>query len=152
MWLYAIVSLAILAVDQISKWLVVKHFVPGESVTVLPHLFLLTYVENPGGAFGILANYTEKFVLLGVILLIVVVAANFYLARGNLALNLALAFVTGGIMGNLADRLRFGYVIDFLDFRIWPVFNVADTFICIGAGLLVYLLLFSRLDRRGESS
>jgi signal peptidase II len=151
-WLYAVVSLAILTVDQFSKWLVVKYFVPGESVTVLPHFFLLTYVENPGGAFGILANHTGKFVLLGMVLLIVMAAANFYLARGNLALNLALAFVTGGVLGNLVDRLRIGHVIDFFDFRIWPVFNVADTFICIGTGLLVYLLLFTRLDRKGEAS
>lgn len=151
MWLYVLVSLGILVVDQLSKWLVVTRFSPGESVTVVPHLFLLTYVENPGGAFGILAYHTDKFVLLGIVLVVVMVAARFYLGKGRPALNIALAFLTGGVLGNLVDRLRTGYVIDFFDFRVWPVFNVADTFICIGTVLLIYILLFSRESRKGET-
>ena len=152
MWLYFLVVLANLAVDQFTKWLVVMHFVPGESVTVLPHLFLLTYVANPGGAFGILAYHTGNFVILGILLAVVVVAARCYLGKTGLLLNLALAFLTGGILGNLVDRLRTGYVIDFFDFRVWPVFNVADSFICIGTALLIYILMFPRRNRKGEHS
>ena len=145
-------ALAVFALDRLSKWLVVRYFSPGESVTVLPHILMLTYVKNPGGAFGILAHHRDQFVLLGLILLVVMVAASFYLGRGNLVLSLALAFLTGGILGNLVDRLHTGYVIDFLDFRVWPVFNVADTFICIGTALLIYMLLFPRGCRKGEAS
>jgi signal peptidase II len=112
---------------------------------------MLTYVENPGGAFGILPHHTDNFVLIGVILLVVMVTASFYLGRGSLVLNLALAFLTGGVLGNLVDRLHTGYVIDFLDFRVWPVFNVADSFICIGMALLIYILLFARESRKDEA-
>ncbi len=152
MWLYFLVALAILAIDQITKWIVMTHFIPGESITVLPHFFLLTYVANPGGAFGILAYNTDKFVILGILLVAVMVAAHFFLHETSLALNLALAFLTGGVLGNLVDRLRTGYVIDFFDFRVWPVFNVADTFICIGTALLIYILLFSKSGRKDEHS
>ncbi|MGD0152637.1 MAG: signal peptidase II [Thermacetogeniaceae bacterium] len=152
MWLYLLVSLTILAVDQFTKWIVTTHFTPGESITVLPHFFLLTYVANPGGAFGIMAYHTDKFVVLGILLVVVMVAAHFFLGKTSLALNLALAFLTGGVLGNLVDRLRTGYVIDFFDFRVWPVFNVADTFICIGTALLIYILLFSRSSRKDEHS
>lgn len=152
MWLYIVVSLAILTVDQLTKWIVITRFNPGESITVIPHLFLLTYVKNPGGAFGILAYQTDKFVVLAILLVVVMVAAHFFLDKTSLALNLALAFLTGGVLGNLADRLRTGFVIDFFDFRVWPVFNVADTFICIGTALLIYILLFSRSSRKDEHS
>jgi signal peptidase II len=150
--LYFLVSLAVFALDRLSKWLVARYFTPGESVTVVPHIFLLTYVENPGGAFGILAHHRDQFVLLGMVLLVVMVAASFYLGRSNLVLNLALAFLTGGVMGNLVDRLHTGYVIDFLDFRVWPVFNLADTFICIGAALLAYMLLFPRRGGKDDEA
>ena len=151
MWLYFLVSLAVFAVDRLSKWLVIRYLSPGESIAVVPHIFMFTYVENPGGAFGILPYHTDKFVLIGVVLLIVMVTASFYLGRGNLVLNLALAFLTGGVLGNLVDRLHAGYVIDFLDFRVWPVFNVADSFICIGTALLIYIILFSRESRKDEA-
>jgi len=152
LWVYCIVSLIIVTLDRLSKWLVVKYFSPGESVTVVPRVFLLTYVTNPGGAFGILARHRDQFVLLGVVLLVVIVAASFYLGKSSLALNLALAFLTGGILGNLVDRLHTGYVIDFLDFRVWPVFNLADTFICVGTALLAFMLLFPRGGRKGDES
>ena len=151
MWLYLIVSMAVFAVDWATKWLVIRHLIPGESVAVIPHIFMFTYVQNPGAAFGILPFQTDKFVLIGIVLLIVLVAASFYLGRGNPVLSLALAFLTGGVLGNLVDRLLTGYVIDFLDFRVWPVFNVADSFICIGTALLIYIILFSRESRKDEA-
>jgi signal peptidase II len=150
--LYFLASLAVFALDRLSKWLVVRYLTLGQSVTVVPHIFLLTYVENSGGAFGILAHHRDQFVLLGLVLLVVMLGASFYLGRSNLFLNLALAFLTGGVMGNLVDRIHTGYVIDFLDFRVWPVFNLADTFICIGAALLAYLLLFSRQGGKDDQA
>jgi len=152
MGLYCLVALSVFAIDRLSKWLVVSHFTPGQSVAVVPHIFLLTYVENSGGAFGILAHHREPFVLLGLILLVVMVVASYYLGRSNLLLSLALAFLTGGVLGNLVDRIHTGYVIDFLDFRVWPVFNLADTFICIGTALLAYLLLFPRRDGKDDQA
>ena len=67
MGLYFLVSLAVFALDRLSKWLVVRYFTLGESVTVVPRIFLLTYVENPGGAFGVLANHRDQFVLFGLV-------------------------------------------------------------------------------------
>jgi signal peptidase II len=92
------------------------------------------------------------FVLISLVMLVVMVTASFYLGRDNLDLHLALAFLTGGVLGNLADRLHTGYVIDFLDFHVWPVFNLADTFICLGVVLLAYILLFPRGERKDGGS
>lgn len=152
MWLFGIVVLVLLGVDQLTKWLVATRLQPGDSLTVVPHLLQLTYVQNHGGAFGILAYQADKFVWLGLVLVLVLVATRFYLGDGNRALTLSLAFLAGGILGNLVDRLRYGYVIDFLDLRVWPVFNVADSLICIGAALLLYVLLFSGGFRKGDAS
>lgn len=149
MWLFGIVALVILAADQLTKWLVAVHLQPGESLAVVSHLLQLTYVQNHGGAFGILAYQSDKFAWLGLALALALVAATFYLGDDNRVLTLSLAFLTGGILGNLVDRLRTGYVVDFLDVHIWPVFNVADCFICIGAALLIYALLFSADRRKG---
>lgn len=134
---FLVVVFIALAVDQVTKALVVNHLQPGESVEILPQIFYLTYIKNPGGAFGILAYHTEIFVFLAIVFIIVVLALPFYLSASNLALSTCLGLLTGGVIGNLIDRLHTGYVIDFLDFRVWPVFNAADVFILVGALLLI---------------
>ncbi|HEY3061892.1 MAG TPA: signal peptidase II [Chloroflexota bacterium] len=99
-----------------------------------------TYVENRGAAFGLLQDQTAFFVLVGVIVIGVIAASYRYLPRSGFRLHLALGLQLGGAVGNLIDRIRQGYVVDFVDFGYhsnwWPVFNVADSAIVIGVALL----------------
>jgi signal peptidase II len=102
--------------------------------------FRFTYVENRGAAFGLLQDQTAFFVLVGLIVIGVIAASYRYLPRSGMRLHLALGLQLGGAVGNLIDRIRQGYVVDFVDFGYhanwWPVFNVADSAIVVGVALL----------------
>lgn len=120
--------------DQFSKVLIRRLFSPGQSISILG-FFKITHVKNPGAAFGLLPNHQLIF---SITTFVVVVLIFFYYRRlkpSERAVKFALGLELGGAVGNLVDRLFFGQVTDFLDFRIWPVFNLAD--IAIVAGLLV---------------
>jgi signal peptidase II len=96
---------------------------------------------NPGAAFGILPNQNVLFITTGLLLVIGALAIYRKLPPAKKILRIGLGLVLGGALGNLVDRLRFGKVVDFLDFRVWPVFNLADTAIFIGVCLLAWELL-----------
>ncbi|AFV11517.1 lipoprotein signal peptidase II [Thermacetogenium phaeum DSM 12270] len=142
--MFITVTFAALTVDQVSKVFVVKQLRVGESLVVLPQFFHLTYIKNPGGAFGILPYRTEIFIFLAFLFIIMVLLITTFYHDNNWMLSACLGLITGGVMGNLIDRIRLGYVIDFLDFRVWPIFNAADVFITGGALLLFLLLLQSK--------
>jgi signal peptidase II len=116
------------------------------SVPLLGEYVRLTYVENRGAAFGLLQDQTTFFILVGVVVIGVIIASYRQIERPGWSLNLCLGLQLGGAIGNLIDRIRFGYVVDFFDLTVWPVFNVADSAICVGVGLLAYHLLFPRQD------
>lgn len=128
-------------VDQASKAAVQMLMYQGESIPVAPPVFYLTYIMNPGAAFGLLAYQTSLFVTVTVLLVAGVLLGYRKIPPGRPLLLYGLSLVVGGALGNLADRLRYGRVVDFLDFRVWPVFNLADTAIFIGACFLVWELL-----------
>lgn len=138
---YILLAVLMIVVDQVTKYYVVTHFALGESVPVLDGIFHWTFILNPGAAFGMLEGSRWLFVLIAVI----VVAAMWFLRKEIDALGLwariGAALFTGGAIGNLIDRARQGLVIDFFDFRIWPVFNVADIAICTGVGLIIWSIL-----------
>lgn len=132
-----VVSLGVFLLDQASKLLIMSEMHRGQSIPVIKNIFYITYIHNPGAAFGLLADRTPFFV--AVSLLVVAGILVFHWkgrARGGV-LPVALGLIAGGALGNLVDRIRFGEVVDFLDFRIWPVFNLADSAIVVGAGLLI---------------
>jgi len=133
---------AILALDQASKFWVRGAFYHGESWIVAPAFFSLTYVRNNGAAWGLLGGLNGWLAALSVVLLILLVVFRRRWLCDSLAHRIALGGLIGGILGNLTDRVRLAYVVDFLDFhcRGWhfPAFNVADAAICISVGL--YLL------------
>jgi signal peptidase II len=142
---YFLVSVAVLFLDQWSKGVVTRAFAPHESREVFGQLFLLTYVRNSGAAFGLFANFesTLKSAFLNSVAVAAFLAVSFYAFRSHfrsVRLQVGLALVLGGAVGNLVDRVRFGYVVDFLLFGVgghyWPAFNVADSAICVGVGLL----------------
>ena len=118
-------------VDRILKIIVSFSYPEGGGFPVIPGIFHITVVHNTGAAFGILKGQP----LLLMIISAAVVSAFLFILRHHSA---AWALVIGGSLGNLADRLFFGYVIDFLDFRVWPVFNAADACICVGVACILW--------------
>lgn len=132
-----------MAVDQWVKARIAAAIPAGVSVPVIPGIFSLTHVQNRGVAFGLLAGASPLVTILAALTLVLILLYNrgrqFPSSRSAAA---GVACMAGGAVGNLVDRLRFGYVVDYLDVHIWPVFNLADVAIVIGAGLLI--LAFSR--------
>ena len=133
-----ITAVLVVLADQVSKYLVVMRMEVGDSIVLVRDFLHLTYVLNPGAAFGMLPYQTLFFVIITVFVIIFIVYYYRILSSDHRLLRLALALQLGGAIGNLIDRLRTGYVIDFIDFKIWPpVFNLADSAIVIGIGLFV---------------
>ena len=126
--------------DRLSKLFFINLLSLGESIPVVRNVFHLTLVHNTGIAFGLFKN--QGIFFLGVSIL-AVIAFSWLLYHQSKAQTLsrssriAFSLIIGGALGNLIDRLQFGFVIDFIDFRIWPVFNIADSAITIGAFILI---------------
>lgn len=157
LWFSAIIA-AIIFLDQLTKHLVVRRFRLHESVPVIPGFFDLTYVRNPGAAFGFLASAPGAwrsifFVTVSIVALAVIVALV-RTAHDRLPV-IAFSLIGGGAVGNLIDRVRFGDVVDFIDwyFRTyhWPTFNIADSAITIGVGLLAIEMLLSKRKETREA-
>jgi signal peptidase II len=149
---YLAVSLAVLFLDQWTKGLVTRTMEVHQSKTIISDVFDLTYVRNTGAAFGLFASVDSsiKAIMLNSIAVIVFLIVSAYALRSShksVRLQVGLALILGGAVGNLLDRVRFGYVVDFLDFAVsghhWPAFNVADSAICIGVALLFLDMLGS---------
>lgn len=145
-----IISLLVIFFDQLVKARVVAVMDPGQSSPVLKNIFYLTLVHNPGAAFGIFPNATLFFVAISIASVMIIGYKVWRSANKSNSqrlapvLRLAFALILGGALGNLIDRLRFGFVVDFLDFRIWPVFNIADSAITIGTVVLILHILRRR--------
>ena len=139
-WLYSVAAL-VYVVDRISKAIVEDALGPHHPpVDLIPGVLRVTYTENPGGAFGLFGSAPWLFLLATLLVCLVIVAASFGLSNRLLAVGLGM--VLGGALGNLTDRIvraggLSGQVVDFIDFRVWPVFNVADAAIVIGAAVVV---------------
>jgi signal peptidase II len=145
----AVVTAAVVGIDQITKSIVVANIARGESVAVIDDVLVIDHVRNTGAAFGLFRGFGGVLALAalaGIVVFGVVVMRRPYRAAG-----LAAGFVAGGAIGNLCDRLFRGSVVDFVDFRYWPAFNAADAAISIGAILLLVFGLGERHapDRSG---
>jgi signal peptidase II len=139
--LFVLGALATFVVDQLSKSLAVTYLQPVGSIPLVGFL-RLTYVENRGAAFGLLQNQTLLFILVGLVVVGGLIASYRHLPTVPPLLNLALGLQLGGALGNLVDRIRQGYVVDFVDLTWWPVFNVADSAIVVGVCAMAYYLLW----------
>lgn len=144
-----LVAAAIVLMDQWIKALVVRHLPVAASVSLIPGVVSLTHVHNRGVAFGLFAGI-PAYVTIAVALTLL---ATLFYNRGRWqsvrAVGAGIALIAGGATGNMLDRLRLGYVVDYLDLHVWPVFNVADAAIVIGAAILMFVL--SRGGRPGET-
>lgn len=137
-----VIMALIVALDQISKWLVVANIPLHESVDVIPGVFKFTYIRNDGAAFGMLDDARWVFMILSTVAIVGVIAYMFVKKPQSKLLCISLAFMVGGGIGNMIDRICLGYVVDFLDFCAFPKlwkwnFNIADSFVVVGAGMLM---------------
>lgn len=132
----------IIIIDQMAKLVIKSNMTLGETIPLVPRIFHFTYVLNPGAAFGILENERIFFIVAGICVLLA--AAFFYprLKGQDPWLRYGAIALLGGAVGNLIDRICIGFVVDFFDFRIWPVFNIADIAIVGGVGSMLYAILF----------
>jgi signal peptidase II len=149
-----IIAGIIIVADQITKAVVLSKMALYQSISVIPGFFNLTHIHNPGGAFGFLAQQNPAL-RIGVFLfassIAIVLIFLFYrqIPKTHPILSTGLALIFGGAIGNLVDRIRFGKVVDFLDFYIgkihWPAFNVADSAITVGVAIFLVHLVFRKL-------
>lgn len=142
--LYFLGIILLVAVDQLSKFLVCQFLPFRNTIPLWDNVFHLTHQRNTGAAWGILEN---QFALFFVVTVLVVAVVTIYLIKKrpkNLCLNFSLTLLVGGALGNFIDRMFRGFVVDFLDFRLihFPVFNMADCFVVCGAILLVFYVIF----------
>lgn len=151
--LFAVV-IAVVAADQVSKLLVKSLFVEHEIMVLIPHVVNITFVWNRGGAFGILARHQYLFIILSVIAIIAIILFYQRSADKRKGLAVGVGLILGGAVGNLIDRTLLysqGGVIDWIDIHLcgyhWPAFNIADSAICVGVGLMIWML-----GRRDKSS
>lgn len=140
--MYLIISIFILAADMLTKYLVQQTMKPYESIPVLKNVFHITYVQNTGAAFSILRGKTLFFTIVSCAVILAILFILMKYPIKSKIFKIVMAIILGGAVGNLIDRLRYGYVVDFLDLRIWPVFNIADCAIVVGVLVLVYLITF----------
>lgn len=142
--LLAGIALLVFAADQVSKVLVLRNLPIGYSWNPIPFLrrwVSITHVVNSGAAFGLFPDRGTLFVVIAVVVVVAIVAYYRYLPADRWPVRVSLGLQLGGALGNLLDRLHYGYVVDFIDFKIWPVFNLADSAIVIGVAILAYYLL-----------
>lgn len=138
--------LLVVFIDRITKIFFSENLCVGESFPIIRNIFHMTLVHNTGIAFGLFKNQGIVFIIIPIIA-ISLLGFNIYYYHNNLkVLNrsyvISLSLILGGAIGNLIDRIYCGYVIDFIDFRIWPVFNIADSCITIGAIIILFQCLF----------
>lgn len=143
------IGIVILLLDQFTKQVVRSHFVYGESVSVIDGFFHLVYVRNDGAAWNILSGQSIFLILISAAVLVLLLVYRRHFLQGNKFHRILLGLMIGGIAGNLIDRIRFGWVTDFLSFNFgryeYPSFNVADSSICIA---VVLYIAFNLLEER----
>ena len=148
--IYILLIVAVMVLDRVVKIAVTTNLQPGDTIPVLDPLFHITYVQNQGAAFSMLQGHP---VLLIVLPAVVIGIGIIFICVNQKAYNktflISLSLICGGGLGNLTDRLSQGYVIDMFDFRVFPVFNVADICVCVGCGLLI-LYMMMHTDGSGK--
>lgn len=141
--LYSVAGIALL-VDQLTKFLAISFVKPLGNIPIVPNVFSLSFVENSGIAFGLFQGHPEFWTLMITASVLCLLIGSWFFRHQSLSHQLAFGFILGGAIGNWIDRIHFEGVIDFLNFHIWPVFNIADSFITIGVLLFIWFGLRAR--------
>lgn len=151
---YLLISLIILVIDQISKYIIMTNIKLNNSIVIIPKFFKLTYTNNHGAAFSIMEGKQILIIIVSVIIFIYLLCELFKNKSNNKLINVSISFILGGLLGNLIDRIIYGHVRDFLDFSFskfnFAIFNVGDMFIVIGVILMLIGIILE--DRNGNSS
>jgi signal peptidase II len=137
------IIISVFLLDRFVKFLVIEKLKPIGQIKLLPFLDF-TYVENTGAAFGIFQNGVLPLIIFSIILIVSLILLKKHFDDIGPLAGLGVVFVIGGAVGNLYDRMVIGNVIDFIDFKVWPVFNVADSFVCIGSIIICLAILRSK--------
>ncbi len=149
--MYFIIIAVVVALDQLTKYLIQANLELNSTIPLLDGIFHITYIHNSGAAFSLFQNKTGFLIAMQLAVIAIVTA---YLVKRrkkeHWCLLLSLSLIAAGGVGNLIDRAVKGYVVDFLDFRIWPIFNVADISVCVGCGLLVLYMFFIEPKRNRD--
>ena len=146
-WSFSLVALGVVVADQLSKWWIVEHLKPGQSLFEAGIFKITRFPPNTGAAFGLFQGWSFALAIVaivGIALLLVyaLIIRHRFPTLDNLLAWTALGLILGGIIGNLIDRLRLGGVTDFISIGWWPAFNIADSAVVVGAILIAYSLLF----------
>src|SRR5262252_10313100 len=148
---HLLIAVFVVLLDRMTKLAVARNISLHDSIQIIPDFFRITHVENRGAAFGLFADSPSEWkiamlVLFSLVALVIVCALLWKNSHAMTSTGVGLALILGGALGNLWDRLVSGHVVDFLLFYIgqyqWPAFNIADSAIVVGAGLLVFEILF----------
>lgn len=133
-----LISLCVVLLDQLFKFFIRDSMNIGDSITVIKNVFYITYVTNSGAGFGIMQGKTSLLIWFAIIVIGIIL---FYYDKiqEKKSLQVFSGLILGGTLSNLIDRLLFGFVTDFFDFRIWPVFNIGDSCVCIG---IIFLIMY----------
>ncbi|MFA5527867.1 MAG: signal peptidase II [Peptostreptococcales bacterium] len=135
--------LVLISIDQVSKYIITTNLMVYDSIPLIQNFFHITYVKNYGAAFSILQNKRIFFVSITIAVSIgIILFMVRYSHDMSIALKVSLGLILAGAIGNLIDRIRLGYVVDFLDFRVFPIFNVADICVVCGSILLIFYMFF----------
>ncbi|MBP3231085.1 MAG: signal peptidase II [Anaerovibrio sp.] len=139
-----VLGIIIFVIDQLAKGYITASMHLGQSIPVVKDYFYITYVVNPGAAFGIFEHQRLFFIIVALLFVAAIVFFRKKILKENTLFQWGVGLLMGGAIGNLYDRLQNGLVIDFFDFRFWPVFNIADVAICIGAAFIMFDVCFRR--------
>ena len=143
MYIWFILMALIVFVDQLTKYLTVFYLKPVDTVPLIQNVLHLTYVENRGAAFGMLSENRWVFMTVSIVAILLLAVYLIWKKPKDKWVCLSLSFIIGGGIGNMIDRVALGSVVDMIDFRLihFAVFNVADSFVCVGAGILMVWLI-----------
>ena len=146
--LFIITAFVVLLLDQITKQTIKILLEPNESISVIKGIFEITYVGNKGAAFGILPGYQKLFISVSTVVVLMIFILFLFKQFDDKISNIAFGLIMGGSIGNMIDRIISGSVIDFFDFKIWPVFNIADSAVFIGMFFIIWKYII--LERGGN--
>lgn len=133
-------ALFVIILDQLTKFLIKQNFELNQSFPIIKNILHFNYITNTGSAFGLFKGYNLFFVFFSIIVIIVIYMYLNRIKNNEKLMQFSIGLLLGGTIGNLIDRTLYGYVIDFIDFRFWPVFNIADSAVTISVIFLVFVL------------
>ncbi|WP_326909293.1 signal peptidase II [Sedimentibacter sp. MB31-C6] len=151
---FGVVFIFSIFIDQITKLWAVNVLKDGSSIKIIGDFLMLSYVENRGAAFGILQNQLWFFVIATIVMMSILLYIFIKFKNITMLSRLSITLIGGGAIGNFVDRIKLGYVVDFIDVRFgniynFPVFNFADSFVVVGSFLMVILILFNKFEKSG---